>query len=1053
MSLRFVESDLTTTRLSLTYIEGLTRIPLPENLKNWGESSRAHGKTLISDKYDNITITLALRVEGTDAATRDAAIRALVAEITRDNILEFIPGGSTEPIYYETFKYDTSEAQGLLTRTYGENPDTPMVYPFMVELQAKPFAQGGWEDLTPLESLVPDWSFEEWPTVPEYNQPSGVTAYGDYVYVCDTYNHRIVKLLASNLTLVDQIGSLGAGNDQFNSPYGITTDGTHLYIADYGNHRIVKRDLALVYVDMIGTEGNGDDQFQNPCGITNDGVHLYVADTYNHRIVKRTLALVYDSKIGSFGTGNDGFNRPTDIATDGTHIYVTDALNYRIVKRLCADLSYVDEVGSLGTGDDEFNYPQGIDIFSGYIFVVDRLNNRIVKRNADDLSYRAQVGGLGSGNNYFNDPTWLAADGTSYIYIADSNNNRIVKRLAFDLSFVLDSGAWIPTEVNGAGTATADQSDTQALFGSYSCKLKITSDDGEAYITSPFITIDRTQPHALLVNYYHAGGGDSLSIKVEQYEEDGTPLADLLDDTGIGGTTAWRSIQYELTGFHADCAQVKIEIKVDTAIAEFYIDGIAFADARYLSEGLIANPIGFAIPAADIKGDLPAPVDIYIQKWDDTVAETAGILVGQRKEYDADFTPRVPTDQSATDAYSSLAGFDEVAAGIHMGLRRSIPFPGQLLVNGGFEAWTGVNCDNWTRTPGAHGVIAPLSNGPYKGNYYVYGLVDASPAESLYMTSDLMVVNPAEDYVADITYRLNNVSSRARLVVELLCYQADGTTPTQTITILDTKAKQAAWKPKTLKILAAQWNALTARARFRWTFTGTYIYTSSSQYWDWCALDAASFRQSSYSYIFDGSEYIDRIKGYVHPALHYYLNAAQADRAVELYGNLVHDVYGEIGGVNALQRATLNMPATWIFEDGFRVMNLPTSGMGPEMDLSDISQRIVAHIDSAMTAGTVYMDELALIPQDEGAAYIPAESNRYIVLDSMSPMPLILKSFDGTKTKAMVEDNAILKRRFTLDPGGTNYAVLIRHVVDDGEIAQFTANVRLRYRPRYLVVA
>ncbi|MCK9599950.1 MAG: hypothetical protein M0R06_12980, partial [Sphaerochaeta sp.] len=151
MSLRFVESDLTTTRLSLNYIEGLTSIPLPENLKNWGESSRAHGKTLISDKYDNIPITLALRVEGTDAATRDAAIRALVAEITRANILEFIPGGSTDPIYYDTFPYDTSEARGLLDRVYGENPNTPMVYPFMIELQAKPFAQGGWEDLTPLE--------------------------------------------------------------------------------------------------------------------------------------------------------------------------------------------------------------------------------------------------------------------------------------------------------------------------------------------------------------------------------------------------------------------------------------------------------------------------------------------------------------------------------------------------------------------------------------------------------------------------------------------------------------------------------------------------------------------------------------------------------------------------------------------------------------------------------------------------------------------------------------------------------------------------------------
>ena len=87
------------------------------------------------------------------------------------------------------------------------------------------------------------------------------------IYVADAINHRIVKRLASDLSYVNQVGTIGAGNDQFDQPIGVCFDGTHIYVVDQYNHRIVKRLASdLSYVSQIGTEGSGDDQFEYPAG-------------------------------------------------------------------------------------------------------------------------------------------------------------------------------------------------------------------------------------------------------------------------------------------------------------------------------------------------------------------------------------------------------------------------------------------------------------------------------------------------------------------------------------------------------------------------------------------------------------------------------------------------------------------------------------------------------------------------------------------------------------------------------------------------------------------
>lgn len=221
----------------------------------------------------------------------------------------------------------------------------------------------------------------------------GVDLYGDYLYVTETNNNKIIKLTVNGLYCVDSIGSYGSGNDQFKNPYGVYCDGTYLYIVEYDGHRLMKRKLSdLSYVSKIGSDGNGNDQFHYPYDITGDGTYLYIVDKGNHRIVKRLASdLSYISKIGSYGSGNDQFNNPRGICNDGTYLYIADTSNDRIVKRKCSDLSYVSEFSSIN--GDSLNNPYGVDEDGTYLYVTDWDNYRLVKILKSDFSYVDEVGG------------------------------------------------------------------------------------------------------------------------------------------------------------------------------------------------------------------------------------------------------------------------------------------------------------------------------------------------------------------------------------------------------------------------------------------------------------------------------------------------------------------------------------------------------------------------------------------------------------------------------------------------------------------------------------
>ena len=84
-------------------------------------------------------------------------------------------------------------------------------------------------------------------TSASFNQPSGITTDGTNLYVADSNNHLIRKIVISTGVVTTVAGTVSSGSANgtgtsasFNQPSGITTDGTNLYLAEIGNHLIRK---------------------------------------------------------------------------------------------------------------------------------------------------------------------------------------------------------------------------------------------------------------------------------------------------------------------------------------------------------------------------------------------------------------------------------------------------------------------------------------------------------------------------------------------------------------------------------------------------------------------------------------------------------------------------------------------------------------------------------------------------------------------------------------------------------------------------------------------
>ncbi len=158
----------------------------------------------------------------------------------------------------------------------------------------------------------------------QFNLPMGITTDGTNLYVSDTQNHTIRKIVIATKDVstlagtpaVSGVADTASGvSASFNFPQGITTDGTNLYVADSGNCTIRKIVIATqVVTTLAGTAGSCGPQvngtglaarFYAPHGLTTDGVNLYVADTANQAIRKVVIATGTVSTLATSGTFAD----------------------------------------------------------------------------------------------------------------------------------------------------------------------------------------------------------------------------------------------------------------------------------------------------------------------------------------------------------------------------------------------------------------------------------------------------------------------------------------------------------------------------------------------------------------------------------------------------------------------------------------------------------------------------------------------------------------------------------------------------------------------------
>jgi hypothetical protein len=103
----------------------------------------------------------------------------------------------------------------------------------------------------------------------QFAYPQSLCVPGDgYIYVADTENNRIVRLLEadfSDWTTYGTSGDAAAGPGHFRFPYGVFVYDGQIYVSDSGNNRIVRiDDMQGTGWTVFGGAGSGVNQFTVP---------------------------------------------------------------------------------------------------------------------------------------------------------------------------------------------------------------------------------------------------------------------------------------------------------------------------------------------------------------------------------------------------------------------------------------------------------------------------------------------------------------------------------------------------------------------------------------------------------------------------------------------------------------------------------------------------------------------------------------------------------------------------------------------------------------------
>lgn len=326
-----------------------------------------------------------------------------------------------------------------------------------------------------------------------FNQPNSLTYDGNNLYVTESGNHIIRKVVPSTgevITFAGLAGTTGSTNGtgtaaRFNQPYGITTDGINLYVADTQNTVIrkivISTGVVSTFAGSVGVAGfvnastGTSSKFIYPRGVVTDGTNLYIADTYGYNIRKLVLSTTAVTAIAGApnetGTTNGfgsaaRFSGPIGITDDGTNLYVVDGQNNRIRKIVIATGEVTTFAGSSSGSTDgvgtaaKFNSPYGITNDGVNLYVADGNHTirKIVIATADVTTFAGAYGvsgttdGIGTAAR-FNYVTSITNDGTN-LYVTDRGNNTI-RKIVIDTAEVTTLAGLPGTSGSADGIGTA----------------------------------------------------------------------------------------------------------------------------------------------------------------------------------------------------------------------------------------------------------------------------------------------------------------------------------------------------------------------------------------------------------------------------------------------------------------------------------------------------------------------------------------------------------------------------------------------------------------------
>ncbi|CAF1492788.1 unnamed protein product, partial [Didymodactylos carnosus] len=258
----------------------------------------------------------------------------------------------------------------------------------------------------------------------------------DHMYIADTQNHRIQKVVLSSLVITTVVGNGTGLNTPTNLllPTAVYVDKNQIiYTADLSSYRIRLWTNSFTSTNIAGANSTF---IQRVCGLWVDSIGtIYAADAVFNYVIKFPVGALTGTIVagsGIAGNNTNQLNLPWGLYVDETNslLYVSNSGGNTVAKWSIGSSTGTFLVGPSGLNSTLLNHPLGItrDDY-GNLYVADCYNNRIQMYCASNISEGITIigDGVGTDSTHLDCPTSVAFDSNSTLYVSDLANHRVQK--------------------------------------------------------------------------------------------------------------------------------------------------------------------------------------------------------------------------------------------------------------------------------------------------------------------------------------------------------------------------------------------------------------------------------------------------------------------------------------------------------------------------------------------------------------------------------------------------------------------------------------------------